>query len=145
MMPGDDAERLRAAIEDAKQQYDRDHPPGPDVLPRDQWAVVPGDEGHRAIFTEDEVARAGEVFLPPDEARAFARELYEDEVGFFLPDDALTALSLLSAEVAERVRLLLRETRQQADARVEEFRGRLARWHAQGSPRERFPAREPEL
>lgn len=131
-------ERLRATIQAEKDQFDRDHPPGPDVLPRDQWTVVP-DEGHRAWFTEDEVARSGEVFAPPEEARAFARELYADGTGFFLPEDALTALSLLSAELAERVRMLLAETQEQADERVDEFRRRLARWHAQGSPADDFP------
>lgn len=135
-------EQLRAAIQAAREQYDRDHPPGPDVLPRDQWTAVP-DEGHRAWFTEDEVARAGEMFLPAAEARAFARELYADETGFFLPEDVTTALSLLSPELAERVRRLLRETPAQADERIEEFRGRLAHWHAHGSPRDGFPAIDP--
>lgn len=141
-MSSEHDEQLRAAIEAAKQQYDRDHPPGPDVLPRDQWSVVPEDEGHRPCFSEDEVARASETFLPPEEARAFARELYADEAGFFLPEDALTALSLLSPDVAERVRSLLRETQEQANERIEEFRGRLARWHAQGSPSDDFPVRD---
>jgi hypothetical protein len=133
-----DDEQLRAAIQGAKDQFDRDHPPGPDVLPRDQWTVVP-DQGHRACFTEDEIARSGEVFVPPEEARAFAHELYAEETGFFLPEDTLSSLSLLSDELAERVRLLLRETHEQSRKRVEEFRGRLARWHDQGSPADGFP------
>lgn len=136
-----DDEGLRAAIHAAKEQFDRDHPPGPDVLPRDQWSVVP-DEGHRASFTEDEIARAGAVFLPSDEARAYARELYAEGGGFFLPEDALSALSLLSTELAERVRGLLRETREQAQERMEEFRTRLTHWHDRGSPADGFPARE---
>lgn len=135
-----DAERVRAAIQAGKEQFDRDHPPGPDVLPRDQWRVVP-DDGHRGYFTEDEIARAGAVFLPPAEAREYARELYAEGGGFFLPEDALSALSLLSAELAERVRLLLRETHEQARERVEEFRTRLAHWHDQGSPADGFPER----
>jgi hypothetical protein len=137
-----EGEGLRAAIQAAKEQFDRDHPPGPDVLPRDQWSVVP-DEGHRAYFTEAEIARAGAVFLPPDEARAYARELYAEGGGFFLPEDALSALSLLSAELAERVRGLLRETPEQAQERMEEFRTRLAHWHDQGSPADGF--REKDL
>jgi hypothetical protein len=131
-------ESLRAAIQAAKDQFDRDHPPGPDVLSRDQWTVVP-DDGHRAWFAEDEVARGGEVFVSPEQARAFARELYAEETGFSLPEDNLTALSLVSVYLAERVRVLLRETQEQADERVEEFRRRLARWHAQGSPADDFP------
>ncbi|HEX2081703.1 MAG TPA: hypothetical protein VHG08_28625 [Longimicrobium sp.] len=134
-------EGLRAAIEAGKEQFDRDHPPGPDVLPRDQWKVVP-DDGHRAYFTEDEIARAGAVFLPPAEARAYARELYADGSGFFLPEDALSALSLISPELAERVRLLMRETHEQARDRVEEFRTRLALWHDRGSPADGFPDKE---
>jgi hypothetical protein len=140
VMPKDTTdEQLRTAIRAAKEQYDRDNPPGPDVLPRDQWIAVPADEGHRAYFTEDEVARSSEVFVSPPEARAFARELYAEEAGFFLPEDSLTALALLSPELAERVRLLLRETHEQARQRVEEFSERLTRWHAQGSPAEGFP------
>jgi hypothetical protein len=132
-------ESLQAAIEAAKREYDRNNPPGLDVLPRDDWSAVPDDEGHRAYFTEAEVARSGEVFLPADAARAFARELYESEGGFFLPEDALSALSLLSDDLAQRVRLLLRESPEQASERIEEFRSRLARWHDQGSPMDGFP------
>lgn len=140
-MAGDRDVHLKAAIEAAKQQYDRDNPPGPDALPRDQWQVVP-DEGHRAYFTEAEVARGGEIFLPPQEAAAFARELYADPEGFFLPEDALSALSMLSEDMAERVRLLLHETQEQANGRVEEFRARLGTWHVRGSPRDDFPTKD---
>lgn len=135
-------ESMQSAIEQGRRQYDIENPPGPDVLPRDQWAAVPDDEGHRPYFTEDEVARSGELFSPPEEARAFAHDLYAQEVGFFLPDDALSALSLLSEDLAERVRLLLRETQEQASDRVEEFRRRLTIWHARGSPGDEFPQRE---
>jgi hypothetical protein len=137
-----DDEVVQAAIEAGKRRYDQEHPPGPDVLPRDQWSAAPDEDGHRPYFTEDEVARSGEVFLPPEEARAFARDLYGEEGGFFLPEDALSALSLLSDELVERVRLLLRETHEQAVERVGEFRGRLERWHAEGSPPDDFPQRE---
>lgn len=132
-------EVLRAAIEEGKGRYDQENPPGSDVLPRNQWSASPDAEGHRPYFTEEEVARGGELFVPPGEARAFARELYESEDGFFLPHDSLSALSMLSDELAERVRLLLRETPEQAKERLEEFRRRLADWHAQGSPPDDFP------
>lgn len=141
-MEQNDRESLRAAIEAGKRKYDEENPPGPDVLPRDQWHAIPDEEGHRPYFTEDEVARSGEVFLPANEARAFAHELYAEETGFFLPEDALSALALLSDEVAERVRLLLRETPEQASVRMAEFRHRLAGWHASGAPREDFPGRQ---
>lgn len=141
MQKDSEAECLRAAIQAGKEQFDRDHPPGPDVLPRDQWRVVP-DDGHRACFTEDEIARAGAIFLPPAEARAYASALYAESGGFFLPEDAISALSLLSPELAERVRLLMRETHEQARNRVEEFRTRLAHWHDQGSPADGFPEKE---
>jgi hypothetical protein len=140
-MSQSEREVLRAAIDAAKRQYDEENPPGPDVLPRDQWHASP-DAGHRPYFTEEEVARAGSMFLPRDEAASFARELYEDEGGFFLHEDHLSALSLLGEDVAERVRLLLRETAENALERVDDFRNRLAAWHADGSPREAFPQRE---
>jgi hypothetical protein len=138
-MNGSERDALQAAVEAAKRRYDEENPPGPDVLPRDQWQVVP-DAGHRPYFTEKEVARAGSLFLPPDESAAFARALYEEE-GFFLHEDHLSALSLLSEDLAERVRVLLQETAEQAKERVEEFRQRLAAWHAGGSPHDEFPQR----
>jgi hypothetical protein len=142
-MAPDEHDALRAAVEAAKREHDRANPPGPDVLPRDQWQVVP-DAGHRTYFTEEEVARAGEFFVSPVEAREFARDLYQCERadgGFALPEDLLSAMGLLSGEFFERVRLVLNESREQADARTAEFRERLARWHAEGSPR--FPERAP--
>lgn len=142
VMAGGRDEGLRAAIEAAKQQYDRDNPPGPDVLPRNQWQVVP-DPGHRACFTESEVAQAGAVFVSPAEAAQFARELYADEgpeAGFVLPEEVLNSLALLSESLAERVRMVLNETPEQAQARIGGFRERLARWRAQGSPPDDFPA-----
>jgi hypothetical protein len=143
MMEPAEHDALRAAIEAAKREHDRVNPPGPDALPRDQWKAVP-DAGHRTHFTEDEVARAGELFVSPAEARAFARELYAGEdqnEGFALPEDLLSAMSLLSDALAERVRTVLNESHGQARVRMEEFRVRLARWHAEGSPHGGFPDR----
>jgi hypothetical protein len=143
MMESAEHDALRAAIETAKREYDRANPPSPDVLPRDQWQAVP-DAGHRTQFTEEEVARAGELFVSPAEARAFARELYsgdDQDEGFALPEDLLSAMSLLSDALAERVRALLNESHEQARVRTEEFLARLARWHAEGSPHGGFPDR----
>lgn len=130
---------VRAAIEAGKREYDRTNPPGPGVLPRDQWQVVPDDEGHRPYFTEEEVARGAEAFLPKEGARAYAGEVYADEIGFCFPEDLLSAIALGSPELAERVRVLLRETPEQARTRMEEFRARLDAWHAEGAPVDGFP------
>lgn len=128
-------EPLREAIEGERRRYAAGQASGDDVLPRDQWHVLQ-DEGHRGHFTEEEVARAGEVFLPADEAAEFARELYAESdpgAGIFFPEEMLSALSLVSEEMAERVRVLRGETADEAAARAEGFRRRVALWKARGS------------
>ncbi|HYR10921.1 MAG TPA: hypothetical protein VEQ60_24285 [Longimicrobium sp.] len=134
-------EPLLEAIEGERRRYAAGQESGDDVLPRDQWQVL-RDEGHRGHFTEEEVARAGEAFLPPDEAAEFARELYAEVdpgAGIFFPEEMLSALSLVSEEMTERVRALRGETAEEATGRVEAFRRRVALWKAQGSPRDDFP------
>lgn len=111
------------------------------MLPHTHWQILE-DEGHRGYFTEEEVAKAGEVFVPSDEAAVFARDLYAEPdpgAGIFFPEEMLSALSLLSQELAERVRGLRGESPEEAAGRAEVFRRRLALSQAQGSPRDRFP------
>lgn len=143
-VPDNEREALRRAIEAERQRYaagqQSSSRPG-HVLPDDQWQVLQ-DEGHRGHFTEEEVAKAGEVFVTPDEAAAFARDLYADPdpgAGIFFPEEMLSALSLLSEELAERVRVVRGESPEEAAGRVEVFRRRVGLWQLQGSPRDRFP------
>jgi hypothetical protein len=134
-------EALRQVIEAERQRYAAEQKSGQDVLPSSQWQVLQ-DEGHRGHFTEEEVARAGELFVSSDEAAAFAREVYADTdpgAGIFFPEEMLSALSLLSEDLAERVRVLRRESPEEAAGRVLVFQRRLALWQAQGSPRDGFP------
>lgn len=134
-------EALHEAIEAERRRYAAEQRSGNDVLPRDQWKVLE-DEGHRGHFTEEEIARAGEVLLPSNEAAEFARELYAETdpgAGIFFPEEMLSALSLVSDELAERVRVLRGESPEEAAGRMEVFRRRLALWQAHGSPRDNFP------
>lgn len=143
-MPDSEREReeLRRAIEAERARYAAEQQSWPgEVVPHTHWQVLQ-DEGHRGYFTEEEVAKSGEVFVPSDEAAEFARELYAEPdpgLGIFFPEEMLSALSLLSEELAERVRVVLDESPEEAAARVEVFRQRLALWQAQGSPRDHFP------
>jgi hypothetical protein len=137
-----DPELLRRLIQAERERYAEGGTDAPGAIPPDDWTLLP-DEGHRAHFTEEEVARAGELFLSPVAARAFALDLYSESdpgAGIFFPEEMLSALSLLSADVAERVRLLLRESPEEAQRRVECFRRRVAFWQANGSPPDSFPS-----
>ncbi len=56
----------------------------------------------------------------------------------FFPVEMLSALSLLSEELAERVRVVRGESPEEAPGRVEVFRRRLGLRQLQGSPHDRF-------
>ncbi len=94
---------------------------------RFKWEVVPG-EGHRGLFSQEEVEQALQLLVSRDDAGAIADELYGDPnpgLGIFFPGDLLSALSLVSDDVARRVQMALRETPEHAARRVAQFRKHL--------------------
>jgi len=66
--------------------------------------------GHLDEFTQDEVRRAFELFMPPDQAAALAENLYvnwDHGLGWIFPERLLFALAIVADGGEERVRPLL--------------------------------------
>ena len=85
-------------------------------------------EGDTQHFSRDEVTRALLLYIPEDEAKEIAAELYSDahvESGLMFDESLLSALERLSPDIALRVARLVVETPDEAIERRERFEALL--------------------
>lgn len=88
-------------------------------------------EGDTMYFTRDEVARALLFFVTKDEAEQAATELYAVDPkvsGVMFDANLISALEMLSPEVAERIARQMNESPEEAEERRAQFRALLKRY-----------------
>lgn len=98
-------------------------------LTRGEWSALNRPPDLREIFSRQEVEAALRFVMSPRQAASTARAIYRREPGSpgvtFFHGDMFSALSLVSADAAERVREVLKETKEDAEMRVGAFRASL--------------------
>ena len=98
-------------------------------LTPEEMRALPDNRGYGSIFSRNDVVAALEILrVDAKEKEEFLRTYYDDPPlpgPVFFGGDVLNALSLVSAETAEKVRDLLNESPEEAARRIAEFRKQL--------------------